>query len=477
MRFSRAPGAWLAILATIVPGKILLAQPTSSSAADVVSGGGIITTLVLVNTASVDAQTHVAFSADDGSPLIFPLKVTQTGATLIAASLDQTIPAHATLRLETTGQPGDLFTSGSAQVTSDQHVSGYVLYTYANGQEAAVPLETRASDSYYIPIYSVPPLQAFTGIAIANLASNAVTVTANMRGSGVFLGLGTITIPARGHTAFLADQKFSTFPLESMLELRTPAPGQISVMGLGFTPAGVAAFPVLTNTGPFSGSIAQIAYTSDTTSAFALVNIGSATAKTHVQFLNDEGQPQSWTLAVPGCPPLSAIPSSTLDRDISIGNSCGVVALPAAIPAVPAVGWAQISSDAGIAAYVSYTVRGNIFYTPIETGAASSFVLPFDNTNNVVTGIALANLTSGAGSVQVTVRDESGAQIAAPLTTGPIGLNAQGHTSFGLAQLFPFTANRRGTAEFSSVNGGAIGVLGLRFSPNGSINNIPVWVP
>lgn len=106
---------------------------------------------------------------------------------------------------------------------------------------------------------------------------------------------------------------------------------------------------------------------------------------------------------------------------------------------------------------------------PLETREAASYLLWFDNTNNMVVGVALANLTTQPVSVTATIRDESGPGIG----TGTIDLPAQGHTSFELPARLAATAQRRGTVEFRTAASGQISVLGLRFNPL-AFTTIPV---
>jgi len=86
---------------------------------------------------------------------------------------------------------------------------------------------------------------------------------------------------------------------------------------------------------------------------------------------------------------------------------------------------------------------------PLETRDASSYVLSFDNTSGLATGVAIANLASAEASVGVVIREETGANIG----TGTIDLPPQGHNSFVLTDSslgFPITVGKRGTVEFDT---------------------------
>ena len=105
---------------------------------------------------------------------------------------------------------------------------------------------------------------------------------------------------------------------------------------------------------------------------------------------------------------------------------------------------------------------------PIETGAASSITLVFDNTNGLATGVALASSSGVQVAVPVTLFDETGATLG----TASINLLANGHTSFLLTDQFPAATNIRGSVEFGSI-GGQIGALGIRATAAGTYTSIP----
>ena len=115
---------------------------------------------------------------------------------------------------------------------------------------------------------------------------------------------------------------------------------------------------------------------------------------------------------------------------------------------------------------------GQAAVVPLETRKAASYLLAFDNTGVVETGLAIANLANSPANTGVVIRDDTGAQIG----TGTINLTAQGHNSFMLTDAtlgFPITAGKRGTVEFDTPPSGQISVLGLR-SNGGAITTLPV---
>lgn len=108
----------------------------------------------------------------------------------------------------------------------------------------------------------------------------------------------------------------------------------------------------------------------------------------------------------------------------------------------------------------------------METRTAGAYLLAFDNTNGLVLGIAVENLSAAGAVIPVVIRDENGTVISAPGATVSLGSN--GHTAFVLSTQFPVTANILGTIEFDTPAGGRISVLGLRFTPpNNALTTIP----
>ena len=96
---------------------------------------------------------------------------------------------------------------------------------------------------------------------------------------------------------------------------------------------------------------------------------------------------------------------------------------------------------------------------PLENRNASAYILAFDNTSGIATGVAVNNDSAQAVNIPVTVRDDKGVQI----TTDTLNLAPNGHLAFTLVtDKYPGTANIRGTIEFAKPANGQIGALGIR---------------
>jgi hypothetical protein len=203
------------------------------------------------------------------------------------------------------------------------------------------------------------------------------------------------------------------------------------------------------------------------------VNTGSSTANLTLQFFGDDGIPLPLFLGISGfgCSPAAA-QASSVARTVDPGVTCGIVAVGAAT-SPPLVGSAQLAIDGSGIGWIAYGAGRNEAFVPLENRAASSFVLPYDNTNGTLTGVAIANVAAQAADVPVVIRDDTGAQIG----SATIVLVAEGHSSFVLSDQFPVTTNTLGTIEFGTPTAGQISVLGLRFAPSGAIAGIPVLAP
>ena len=117
-----------------------------------------------------------------------------------------------------------------------------------------------------------------------------------------------------------------------------------------------------------------------------------------------------------------------------------------------------------------WTTFGQEASVPLETRTPNSFVLVFDDTNGLTTGVALANLIATTANVTVRIYDDAGAL----LQTTSINLASGGHRSFMLPDNYAVTANKRGMVEFVVPQGAKISAIGLRAKSDGTLTTIPV---
>jgi hypothetical protein len=214
-----------------------------------------------------------------------------------------------------------------------------------------------------------------------------------------------------------------------------------------------------------------VAYNGGWTSVFYIVNTGNASAQFTLSFFDENGValPAPLLLAQSG----TKTTTSALTQTLAPGATLVINTNEQDSP-TPVVGSAQLTTTGNISGFEIF--RWNTFNqeasVPLETRTPNSFVLVFDNTNGLTTGVALANLSGSAANITVTLRDDAGA----PLPSMPVNLPARGHKSFMLPDpaSYPAAANKRGMAEFSVPQGVQISVIGLRAKSDGTLTTIPV---
>jgi hypothetical protein len=463
----------------------------AGSMAQVASAGGWDTSFTVVNLGSTQGEARLNFYGDSGGTPWLPFTYTQQPAagTTLGATFDETLAAGASLILDTTGPASQANAEGWSQLLTNGDINGFAIFTYTpNGQAATVPLETRNAPSYLLAFDNTGVVS--TGLAIANLASSAANVNVVIRDdTGAQIGKGSIDLPAQGHNSFMLTDPTNGFPktanVRGTVEFDTPLGGQISVMGLranaipnssGFA---VTSLPTLAGVGTGGGIFPHFVSSGGWQTTFTLVNTGSAAATVNLNFIGDSGSAVSLPLSFPQTGATSTAPF-VKNQSIPPGGSLIVLVEDPGGP-VTTSGSAVFTTTGNVSGFAvfRYNPTGQEAVVPLQGVNALSYVLVFDNTGALGTGLAIANVAAQAANVNVVIRDDTGAQIG----TGSIGLPAQGHTSFMLTdptQGFPVTVGVRGTITFLTPALGQIAPLGLRAAtiPGGfTITTIPVMAP
>jgi hypothetical protein len=202
---------------------------------------------------------------------------------------------------------------------------------------------------------------------------------------------------------------------------------------------------------------------------FTLVNTGTSSAQAQLSLFDNNGNALSL--------PLTFVQSggtttaSTLSQTIAAGATL-VILTQGNNAGASVVGSAQLTTSGNIGGFAifRYNPSGQEAVVPLETRNATAYVLAFDNTDELATGVALANVSNQAANVPVVLRDDTGASLG----TATINLAARGHASFILTSSYASVAGKRGTVEFETPTGAQISVLGLRATPAGAVTTIPV---
>jgi len=428
------------------------------------------TTFTLVNKGTASAQARLSLFGDTvvdptgGGPLSLPLIFTQQGSTsgpLLAPSIDQTIAANASLSVSTAGPETPPVLVGSAQLAATGAVDGFAIFHQnVTTQEAVVPMETRNAGSYLLAFDNTGGVTL--GVPVENVSAQSATIPVTIRDdAGAPIATDTISLPANGHYAFTlaVDRYLGTADKRGTIEFDTPAGGQISVLGLRFTPPNNAltTIPALANVGTGGGSIAHLACGGDGwQTTFVLINTGTSAAPATLNFFADQtGLPLPLPLSFPqGTVPATTAPSITQTLEAGatlVIESSGSQQL--------LTGSAQLSTTGNVSGFVIFRHNNQEAVVPLESRNANAYILAFDNTHRIATGVAINNDSAQAVSVPVTVRDEKGIQIK----TDTLSLAPNGHLAFTLvSDKYPETTNIRGTIEFDKPANGQIGALGIR---------------
>jgi hypothetical protein len=226
----------------------------------------------------------------------------------------------------------------------------------------------------------------------------------------------------------------------------------------------------------FIGSMPHLAAEGGWNTTFMFVNKSTAPAVARTSFFAPTGPALTLPIDLPQQPAISGpLLAASIDQTVAPNASLVMqTAGPANVNYLE--GSAQLAATTAVDGFeiFHYDPTQQEAVVPLETRNAPSYLLPFDNTSNILTGVALGNVSGQAASIPVVVSNDAGVQIG----TSTISLNAFGHTSFVLSQSqeypqFSYTADIRGTVEFDTPLGGQISVLGIRYTPPGTLTTIP----
>jgi len=432
-------------------------------------------TLDAVNLGATAAQARFTFTDDNRSPVAMPLTFPQLvppGGPLLASVLDRTIAENGQILMDASGSLTIGSPVGTGQVSATGNVSGFGIFSYPPlGWNAVVPLETRKADKYILPFDNTGTLA--TGVAVSVVVpgqiSSVPVVIRDDTGAqtGPPFGLSGL-----GPQSFMLNQQFpATAGKRGTIEFDAPVGGQISVLGLRANGPALTTLPVLASTDTPGGAIAHATYNGGFTSVFYIVNTGAASASFTLSFFDESGNPLTVPLSLPqtGATPTT----SALTQNLAAGAML-VVETVANDAAASVVGSAQLTTTGNVSGFeiFRWTTFGQEASVPLETRTPAGFVLVFDDTGGLTTGVALSNVAASAATVTAKIYDDAGVL----LQTASINLAGRGHTSFLLPDSYSVTANKRGMVEFVVPAGGKINAVGLRAKGDGTLTTIPVLV-
>ena len=209
-------------------------------------------------------------------------------------------------------------------------------------------------------------------------------------------------------------------------------------------------------------------------SSIYLVNTTASAVSVDVKFVADDGTPLTQDMSVTLGGATNSAAASEVTETIPPGATL-LIEVNNSTSTVSSSGWVQVSSAGTIKGYAAFhysSTNGaqSAATVPLESAFSSSFLMPYDGTGGLQTGVALANLASTqTATINATILDEFGHQIG----TGSVTLPAGGHIAFMLSDKFAATTANRGTILFSSAASTNITGLGLRVYPTGGFTSIP----
>jgi hypothetical protein len=488
VNFSVEPNTGAARTGTItVNGQTFTVEQESASTAglnfagslpQIASAGGWDTALTLVNLGTAEAEARLNLYDKDGNapwlPFTFPQQASQ--GTMLGSTFDQNLNAGATLMLDTTGPVSQTSVVGSSQLLTSGVVNGFAIFNYTpTGQQAVVPLETRNAASYLLAFDYTNGIQ--TGFALANVSATKGNVNVVVRddsGAVIPTKVSSIPVDGNGHASFMLNDATQGFPeiagKRGTVEFDTPSGGQISALGLRVNGKAITTLPVLAQVGTAGGALAQVATGGGWETGFTLVNTGTVAAKFTLNFYDEKtGMALPLPLVFPqGGPPQT---TATLTQTLAPGATL-LIQTDGGTTSITCS--AQLTTTGQVSGFAifEYVPSAQEAVVPLETRTPKSFVLAYDNTNGLASGLALANMSAQTASVPVVVRDDTGTTLA----QDQIQLVGNGHASFMLNDNtlgFPVSAGKRGTIEFQTPSGGRISALGIR-AVGSVITTIPV---
>ena len=464
--------------AAALPGTLLV-----GSMAHLAAQENWTSTITLINKNVVPATARLSFFGDGNSyssdpngsgPLTLPVTFPQTGssALLHATTFDRTLGSYASLIVETAGPQGTSpVLVGSAQLVSTSTVDGFTIFhQIPTGQEAVVPMETRKATSYLLAFDNTSGL--VLGVAVENVTAQPAVIPVivrNENGAVIVTQKTSISLDGNGHFQFVLADPATGFPetanIRGTIEFDTPPGGQISVLGLRFTPPNNAltTIPAMAQVGTGGGSIAHLASGGDGwQTTFVLVNAGATPASATLSFFSDQnGFPLTLPLAFPQSGDSSTAVSVSSYTTPQLAPGATLIIVTSGAPQL-LTGSAQITSAGNVSGFVIFRHNNQEAVVPLESRNAQAYIIPFDNTKGTVTGIAVNAVSSQPVSTSVTIRNDAG--IA--LFNDTITLASNGHYAFTLGvdryQSVPNILNIRGTIEFLAPLGASIGALGIR---------------
>jgi hypothetical protein len=214
---------------------------------------------------------------------------------------------------------------------------------------------------------------------------------------------------------------------------------------------------VLSNVDSPGGAISDVTYNGGFSSTFYLVNTGSSSAQFTLSFFDQSGNPASVPLSLPQGGTTQT--TNALTQTLAAGQMLEIVT-QAQDGSANISGSAQLTTAGNVSGFEifrwdTYNQEASV---PLETRKPASFLLVFDNTGGLNTGVALANGGASSAAIAANIYDDQGTLLQA----ATVNLAGRAQQTFMLPTNYAVTANKRGMVQFVVPSSGPIGMIGIR---------------
>jgi hypothetical protein len=352
---------------------------------------------------------------------------------------------------------------GRIEPTDGVPPNGLAIFSYRPNNilvtEATVPATAALSAGR---IYAEISTSVNTGIAIANPNDQTVNITFYFTGATGAAGTGSMTVPANGQIAAFLDQApfNSAKPLTGSFTFSSSVPVAVTALRGRTNERGdflITTLPVTDLSDTATASPVVFPHYADGggwATQLALVNPGDSVISGSLQFVNDQG---AVTLTVGYTIPARGAQTVKTPGTGTTIQKGSVRVLPSSGSTAPG-GVAIFSfrpngitvSEAGVAA----ATTGSAFQVYVESAGDFNG----GTAGSMQSGIAIANLSNSAATVNVEVRALDGTSIGSSTITVP----ANGQSASFLNQIPGLTLPQTFQCTLRIVSDSPISLIGLR---------------
>jgi len=435
-------------------GFILKIDPTGTvnrtEFAQFANGAGVSSSLILVNPSNTEtASGSVSFFSDDGAPLY-----TSFNDNWFYASTSWfRIPPLGSFTLTTDG--AGLLQAGAAVATSNVPLGGVVRFALPGlgitGVGQSTPLQ-----SLLIPVIRDAGSGANTGLAFRNPDKSPAQLSLSLRASDgreIAGGAAAIELPGYGHLSRFINELFPAADSNNLRGTLYIASGgesqKIAALSLqlGSVPGEFTALPVTPVQPSLQSTQLVFPHFADGagwTSSIFLTNPSNSIASCELAFYDDHGSPI--TVPIAGQAPAQSVLATIPAFGGAVLSTQGQANLVS--------GSVRIRSNVPVGGALRFALPGLGIAAVDAAAPTTGFIMPVirSTQSSVSTGFAVTSDGSPA-TLDLILRNPQGEPV--PSGRASIQLQASGHASLFIEQLFPFADTREFQGTITATSTGA----------------------